>query len=213
MATANVSLPSEIIDICDYPRLRIGVLPPSGKSQVEIVDSADPATFREFLLKLKKDTLYQFNHFGDINLLNADVIVQKELARKDKIKFFSFYNNELIAYSFLTLFEKPSKKHNCILGIVIGDNWQGKGFGKKICTYMIKKAWREGFRKAWLNVYSDNTRAITLYKSVGFEVEGIFMADEVEGEEIRHIISMATFSGKKYGKKARMAIWDRAEKL
>lgn len=187
--------------------------PPSRKVHLKIVRSAEPTVLRDFLLKLKKGTLYHFNHFGGIIPSNAYNIVEKEFARKDKIKFFSFIDNEMIAYSFLTLFEKPSKKHNCILGIVIGDDWQGKGYGKEICYYMINKAWQTGLKKVWLNVYSDNPRAIALYKSVGFEVEGIFMADEVEGVNVRHTVSMATFKAKNFGKKARMAIWDGVEKL
>ena len=183
------------------------------KDHLEVRSSVEPEVLREFLLSLKKKTLYHFNHFGAINTSNIDTIVQKELSRKDKIKFFSSVNGKLVAYSFLTLFEKPSKKHNCILGIVIGDEWQGKGYGKKICTHMIRRAWKDGLNKVWLNVYSDNPIAIALYKSVGFEVEGIFMADEIEGKDVRHVVSMATFrNGIRDRRRARMNIWDRVEK-
>jgi putative acetyltransferase len=182
------------------------------KGRLEVLSSVEPRVLREFLLNLGKHTLYHFNHFGKITHSNIDIIVQRELSRKDRIRFFSSVNGELIAYSFLTLFEKPSKKHNCILGIVIGEKWQGKGYGKKICAHMIRKAWQKRFGKIWLNVYSDNPRAIALYRSVGFEVEGIFMADEMEGTDVRHIVSMATFRDRNFGKKSRLAIWDRVEK-
>lgn len=181
------------------------------RNGLQIGNTAEPHVFKKFLLGLTKDTLYTFNHFGDINSSNVDAIVQKELTRKDKFKFFSFINNEMIAYSFLTPFDKPTKKHNCVLGIVIGDNWQGKGYGKTICKHMIKKAWELGLEKVWLNVHSDNSQAIGLYKSVGFEVEGIFMADEITEGNARHIVSMATFKDKHFGKKKRLRIWNNIE--
>ena len=183
------------------------------KGRLEVRRSVRPRMLREFLLNLEKDTLYHFNHFGAITTSNIEAIVQKELSRKDRIKFFTSVDDKLVAYSFLALFEKPSKKHNCILGIVVGDEWQGMGYGKKICTHMIRRAWKDGLSKVWLNVYSDNPRAIALYKSVGFEVEGIFMADEIEDREVRHIVSMATFKDRSpYRRRARLHIWDRVEK-
>ncbi len=138
--------------------------------------------------------------------------MQKEFTRKDRMSFFTFVKDEMIAYSFLTFFEKPTKKHNCVLGIVIGDSWQGKGYGKEICRHMLQRAWRSGRTKVWLNVYSDNPRAINLYKAVGFEVEGVFMADEVDGAKVRHIVSMAAFKDKHFGKKSRLRIWNSVEK-
>ena len=178
---------------------------------LRIESNAKPDHLKEFLLSLTKDTLYTFNHFGYIKTSNVGAIVQKELARKDKIRFFSFIDGEMVAYSFLTLFDKPTKRHNCILGIAIGDGWQGKGLGKVICRHMIKKAWNAGLEKVWLNVHSDNLRAIRLYKSLGFEIEGIFMADEMVKGNARHIISMAIFKNSHFGKKRRLKIWDSIE--
>ena len=181
-------------------------------NNLAIKETANASTFREFLLGLSQDTLYMFNHFGtDINSSNVDSMVQKELSRKDRIKFFSFAGNKMISYSFLALFDKPTKKHNCILGIVIGDGWQGKGHGKAICKHMVARAWESGLEKIWLNVYSDNPAAIHLYRSAGFEVEGVFMADEIDEKTDRHVISMATFKGRRFGKKERLRIWDSVE--
>ncbi|HXV45756.1 MAG TPA: GNAT family N-acetyltransferase [Nitrososphaera sp.] len=178
---------------------------------LRIQETAEPEQLKNFLLTLTNDTLYTFNHFGDIRRSNVNAIVQKELARKDKIKFFAFMDSEMVAYSFLTLFDKPEKGHNCILGIVVGDSWQDKGLGKTICGHMIKKAWKAGLEKIWLNVHSDNPRAIHLYKSLGFEIEGVFMADEVIKGNERHIISMAIFKNRRFGKKERLNIWDSIE--
>jgi RimJ/RimL family protein N-acetyltransferase len=179
---------------------------PSSPS-LKIKHNSDPILLQEFLLKLGKKTLYNFNPFGEINSLNVTSIVQKELFRNDRIKFFSFYENNLIAYSYLTKFQKKSKKHNCILGIVIADKWQGNGFGEKICKHMINHAWKKQFEKIWLTVFENNISAINLYKSLGFEIEGIFMNDELSLKKQRHVISMAIFKNNLTYIKKRNKIW------
>ena len=160
----------------------------------------------EFLNSLSKKTTENFNHFGNISIKNVDDIAERELRRKDKIKFFSYFNDQLIAYSFLTKFEKNTKKHNCILGIVVNEKWQKKGFGTMICEMMIKTAWKKGYEKIWLTVFSDNLLAVKLYKKLGFEVEGIFIGDEVIKNRNKDVISMAIFKTLKNNSKKRNRI-------
>jgi RimJ/RimL family protein N-acetyltransferase len=176
-------------------------------SEIKILDSSTSDDFKKFLLNLSKNSLLNFNHFGSITKKNVKEIVEKELNRKDKIKFYSFINNKLIAYSFLTLFEKPSKKHNCILGIVVDDSYQNKGYGKEICEKMVKKGWNNNLEKIWLTVQLGNKKAIKLYKSLGFNIEGIFLNDEEENGKYQTIISMAIFKNQKFSFKDRLKIW------
>ena len=168
--------------------------------------------FKKFLLELSAKTLYHFNPFGKINSQTVNSIVKNELTRKDKIKFFSFINDELISYSYLTKFEKPSKKHNCILGIVVADKWQKKGFGRKICEYMISYAWKKNLSKVWLTVFADNQKGLNLYKSLGFEIEGVFMDDEIIHKKKRQVISMAIFKNSPKNYQKRKQIWKQLEK-
>ncbi len=183
----------------------------SSNISIKICQKVSPKIFQDFLLNLEKGTLYNFNSFGEINSSNVTDMVQNELFRKDRIRFFSFYENTLIAYSYLTKFQKKSKKHNCILGIVIGNKWQGKGFGKKICKHMINYAWKKQFEKIWLTVFDNNISAICLYKLLGFEIEGIFMNDERYLKKQRHVISMAIFKNKHTYIKRRKKIWQNLE--
>ena len=153
----------------------------------------NPDDFKKFLLSLSPQTLKTFNPFGAIKNTNVICIVKKELGRNDKVKFFSYVEGKLIAYSFLTKFEKSTKKHSCILGIVVGDVWQKKGLGKQICKHMIKYAWKNKFKKIWLTVFLDNMYAIKFYKHLGFEVEGVFIYDEKLMKKYRDVVSMAIF--------------------
>ena len=165
-----------------------------------------PKTFKIFLLKLKPITLAKFTKFRKITPKTVEHIIEKEVMDSNIIKFFSFVNDELIAYSFLTKFVKPSKKHNCVLGIVVSDSWQKQGFGKKICQHMIETAWNKNFEKIWLTVYSDNIDAYKMYKDLGFEIEGIFLHDEKIRGKSKHKISMAIFKKNSNNKSKRKLI-------
>lgn len=67
----------------------------------------------------------------------------------------------------------PRRRHVGQLGMVVRDDWQGKGLGKILVQAAIDLA------DKWLNltrleleVYHDNEAAIALYKKFGFVVEG-----------------------------------------
>ena len=63
---------------------------------------------------------------------------------------------------------------NCNFGIIIDQNFQGKGFGKETTKLILDYSFQKlNMRKVSLNVLSENTRAINLYKKLGFKEEGI----------------------------------------
>jgi len=68
---------------------------------------------------------------------------------------------------------RPRNLHVATLGIAVHDAYQGRGVGKALMAALIDAADR------WLNilrieleVYTDNERAIKLYESFGFVIEG-----------------------------------------
>ena len=76
---------------------------------------------------------------------------------------------------------------------------------------MIEDAWKNGLEKIWLTVHYKNKKAIKLYKLLGFEVEGVFMNDEIFEEKHQIIISMARFKNQiEIGQ--RLKIWKEIEK-
>ncbi len=58
----------------------------------------------------------------------------------------------------------------CLHKIFVEENAQGKGFGKKLLSEMLRIARGES-RDIWLTVDPVNNRAINLYKSMGLEVK------------------------------------------
>jgi putative acetyltransferase len=74
----------------------------------------------------------------------------------------------------LNVNRNPRVKHCASIGIMVHRDYQGMGIGKKLFEEVIDLAdnWLMLVRLE-LTVFTDNERAIGLYKSMGFEIEGV----------------------------------------
>lgn len=73
----------------------------------------------------------------------------------------------------LNVSQSQRTRHSASLGIMVHGDYQGKGIGKALLNKVIDLAdnWLMLVRLE-LGVFTDNERAINMYKSVGFEIEG-----------------------------------------
>jgi putative acetyltransferase len=58
-------------------------------------------------------------------------------------------------------------------GLAIHPAFAGKGLGKKMMYGIIDLVKQQGYKRIELSVATENSRAIELYKKIGFEAEGI----------------------------------------
>ncbi len=88
--------------------------------------------------------------------------------KKDVRIFLSSRQKRKIAgYAFVSRFPLfPTKGY---FGIVISKEFQGKGLAKGFTNQLTDQCRKEGINKILLNVYESNSRAIKLYKVVGFK--------------------------------------------
>lgn len=73
----------------------------------------------------------------------------------------------------LSVYSSQRLRHSGGIGIMVHKDYQEKGIGKKLLESIIDLAdnWLMLVRLE-LTVFTDNKRAINLYKSLGFEIEG-----------------------------------------
>ncbi|MCU7497541.1 MAG: GNAT family N-acetyltransferase, partial [Ignavibacteria bacterium] len=73
----------------------------------------------------------------------------------------------------LHVFKNARQRHIASLGMMVRTEYQGKGIGKKLMESILDLAdnWLMLVRIE-LDVTEDNERAVNLYRSFGFEIEG-----------------------------------------
>ncbi len=67
---------------------------------------------------------------------------------------------------------EPRRQHVARLGMHVSTRFQGQGIGRKLLDALLDEADRRAISRVELSVYPDNQRALRLYGSVGFLVEG-----------------------------------------
>ena len=86
----------------------------------------------------------------------------------------------------------PRRAHAMSLGMAVPSPWQGKGVGNALMGGLVELAdnWLNVFRLE-LTVFTDNERAIALYRKHGFEVEGTHRHYALRGGRYVDVFSMA----------------------
>ena len=73
----------------------------------------------------------------------------------------------------LDVFQRPRRRHAGAIGMMVHEDWQGRGVGtalmEAVCDYADN--WLN-LERIELDVFVDNAAAIRLYEKFGFEIEG-----------------------------------------
>jgi RimJ/RimL family protein N-acetyltransferase len=89
---------------------------------------------------------------------------------------------EVVGWCDVTPKERPIYAHVGVLGMGLLPPFRGKGIGTALIRRSLAAARAFGFHRVELTVRENNTRAIELYKRIGFETEGVHRdAVEVDG--------------------------------
>jgi len=78
---------------------------------------------------------------------------------------------KIIATSRLVFTKNEMDRYDGEFGIVVHDNYQNQGLGTELTKDIIKSAKSMGLKKIHLNVFTNNERAIHVYKKCGFKIE------------------------------------------
>lgn len=117
-------------------------------------------------------------------------------SKSDKLIYFAIEKKDehkLIGYVFLNQISYVHQ--NCYLGIIIGDELAaGKGFGYEAMMLILNFAFKTlNLHKVILEVVSFNQPAISLYKKIGFQVEGTLKNQFFSDDQFHDVIIMSVF--------------------
>ncbi len=90
----------------------------------------------------------------------------------------------------------PRRAHAARIGIMLHDDWQGKGIGTKLFAALLDLAdnWM-GLRRLELDVFDDNLPAIALYQKFGFAIEMLEVRDVFRDGAFVNSYTMARLQG------------------
>ena len=82
--------------------------------------------------------------------------------------------DRIVGRAYLVHALSPATKHRAELGVVVHDDYQGKGVGTNLVLFMVHLARSKGLRKITLDVFAGNSRAIHVFEGCGYVKEGFF---------------------------------------
>lgn len=87
--------------------------------------------------------------------------------------YLAFIDDEAVGNIGFEVCTSPRRRHVGSLGMGVKDKYQGLGVGSALLKTVIDLSdkWLN-LKRLELSVYTDNERAISLYKKFGFEIEG-----------------------------------------
>ena len=72
--------------------------------------------------------------------------------------------------AFANLYDLVPGQHAFIGNVVVDTDYRGQGLGRNMVEYMLQKIYREyDLAEARISVFSENSAAVLLYTSLGFE--------------------------------------------
>ncbi len=105
------------------------------------------------------------------------------------------FDGKVVGMVGIHLLKSVRQRHTACLGMMVRTEYQGQGIGKKLLENILDLAdnWLMLVRIE-LDVTSDNERAIHLYNSLGFEVEGRKKFSIIKDGKYADLLMMARYN-------------------
>ncbi|MCG9479560.1 MAG: UDP-4-amino-4,6-dideoxy-N-acetyl-beta-L-altrosamine N-acetyltransferase [Actinomycetia bacterium] len=147
--------------------------------------------YLEFVRKVRNNSLINKYLFTDANISKEDQEKWYRRFLKDKSHLvFIAFDNVPVGYGQIKNIDYL--KNSCELGFCITPEHQGKGYGKILIKKLIGYVFRElDLNYIYLEVFTDNIKAIELYKKCGFVEEKILDKRILKNSDIKNILVMS----------------------
>lgn len=133
---------------------------------------ADAAAFLETLEEVSKEGVYLLNDHAIRSITEQERIIRYLDSSKNLMAVAALNNRIVGGIGVFVGGMSPKSQNFCNLGIHLVKSARSMGIGSKLMSYGATWAKEKNYHKVCLNVFSTNTRAISLYTKMGFIVEG-----------------------------------------
>lgn len=140
----------------------------------------DSSALLKYLKATAAETRYLVNEPEEVTLTleqEAEFLLEKAESERELMLIATIDGEHAGNCSVCSLGTKQRYRHRCSVGIALYKKYWGIGLGRQMLTAVLKRAEECGYEQAELEVVVDNTAAIALYKSLGFEIYGILKHD------------------------------------
>ena len=111
--------------------------------------------------------------------------------RNNHAKYVAEADGQIIGWADAIPGRRDSTRHMAGVGMGVVEAWRGRGIGRRLLEAVIDHCWRARLVRIELEVFTDNTQAIALYESLGFEYEGRLRKARLIDGEYRDVFHMA----------------------
>ena len=158
-------------------KLRNGVILTIRKAKKE-----DATQIIEYLENTAGETAYLTFGPGEINpsVANEEKSIEEYLNSANQIFLLAEVDNNVVGCLTFKAIDRPRIRHTGIFGMSVSKEYWGLGIGISLVESLIEWAELSGIiRKINLKVRTDNTRALELYKRLGFVQEGLITREHL----------------------------------
>ncbi|KEK22767.1 GNAT family N-acetyltransferase [Bacillus gaemokensis] len=113
-----------------------------------------------------------------IDIPGFEEIIKTDTESPRNLFLVAVVNDQIVGFSRCEGVYLKRFSHKVEFGVCVLKEFWGHGIGKNLLQESISWADANGIKKIALNVLETNDKAITLYKKLGFEIEGVLKNDK-----------------------------------
>lgn len=129
----------------------------------------------EYLKMTSEETHFMVRYVEEIDITTDKEIeiINENLNSRQNMMIGAFINNELAGNASISCVRNHIKlRHRAVFGISIKEKFWNNGIGNALIREAIGQAKQIGYDQIELGVFSDNEKAVALYKKHGFKIWG-----------------------------------------
>lgn len=145
---------------------------------IALATEQDAAALLRYLDLVAGETDFLAFGRGEVGLtLDEEAAFVRRLHAEDGgVMLKATVDGEIAAVASLLRLSRSRVRHGASLGLSVQKRYWGIGLGRVLCEALILEARRIGLTRIELRVRHDNARAISLYETLGFQLEGTLRA-------------------------------------